>query len=268
MQDYSQQASACHKENFTMTFKALIIEDEQPARDLLKNFLKEYTDIELIGECSDGFEGAKAIARFKPDLIFLDIQMPRISGFEMLELVEEENLPLVIFTTAYDQFAIKAFEFNALDYLLKPIAADRFRLAVAKALLTLQAGNPNNQNLAMALSSGLDGRQHLDRIVLRSGEGIQVIHEEDIFCIEAQDDYVLIITAKEEFLKKKTLKYYEDKLNPAYFLRVHRSFIARLDAIQKVEPYSKDAYLALLKNGRKISVSKSGYSSLRRSLDF
>ncbi len=249
-------------------YKALIIEDEQPARELLKVFLREYPQVELLAECSDGFEGARAIAREKPDLVFLDIQMPRISGFEMLELIEEEKLPLVIFTTAYDQYALKAFEFNALDYLLKPIAAERFGLAMNKALQTLEAGSRNSDNLSKALQSGLDSRQYLERIVLRSGEGVQVIAEEDICCIEAQDDYVLISTATEEFLKKKTLKFYEEKLDPAFFVRVHRSFLVRLSAIQKVEPYSKDAYLAILKNGRKISVSKAGYAALRRSFDY
>jgi two-component system LytT family response regulator len=248
--------------------KALIIEDEQPARDLLKEFLKDFENIELLGEYADGFEGLKAINRMKPDLIFLDIQMPRINGFEMLELVDEENLPLVIFTTAYDQYALKAFEFNALDYLLKPIFAGRFQVAVNKALQSLDAGNPKREQLNQALNSRMDSGGFLDRIVLRSGEGVQVIAEEDIFYLEAQDDYVLIATRGEEFLKKKTLKYFEDHLDPTFFVRVHRSYIVRLDAIQKIEPYSKDAYLAQLKNGRKISVSKSGYSSLRQRLSF
>ena len=249
-------------------YKALIIEDEKPARDLLKMFLNEFSEIELLGEYEDGFEGLKAINRLKPDLIFLDIQMPRINGFEMLELVDEENLPLVIFTTAYDQYALKAFEVNAMDYLLKPIMAKRFAVAVSKALQSLEAGNGKREQLSKVLDSHTGQESFLDRIVLRSGEGVQVIAEEDIFYLESQDDYVLIATRGEEFLKKKTLKYFEDHLDPAFFVRVHRSFIVRLDAIQKIEPYSKDAYLALLKNGRKISVSKNGYSSLRQRLSF
>ncbi|MDX9940961.1 MAG: LytTR family transcriptional regulator DNA-binding domain-containing protein [Bacteroidales bacterium] len=250
------------------SYKALIIEDEQPARDLLKEFLKEFEQIELAGEYGDGFEGLKAINRLKPELIFLDIQMPRIDGFEMLELVDEENLPLVIFTTAYDQYALKAFEYNALDYLLKPVMAGRFRVAVQKALQSLDAGNGKREELSKALNNRMEEGAFLDRIVLRSGEGIQVIAEEDIYCLEAQDDYVLIATCGEEFLKKKTLKYFEDHLDPAFFVRVHRSYIVRLDAIQKIEPYSKDAYLAILKNGRKVAVSKSGYGSLRERLSF
>jgi len=249
-------------------YKALIIEDEQPARDLLKVFLKDFPAIELLEECTDGFEGAKAIAKHKPDLVFLDIQMPRINGFEMLELVDEENLPLVIFTTAFDQFALKAFEVNALDYLLKPVSAERFRQAVAKALQALEAGSTKNESLLKAMDSAIIGGKFLDRIVLRSGEGVHVVAEEDIYCIEAQDDYVLISTSGDEFLKKRTLKYFEERLDPTYFQKVHRSFLVRLDAIQKVEPYSKDAYLAILKNGRKISVSKSGYSELRQRFDF
>lgn len=249
-------------------YKALIIEDEQPARELLRHYLSEFETIELIEECTNGFDGAKAIARHKPHLIFLDIQMPRINGFEMLELVEEENLPRVIFTTAFDQFALKAFDVNAIDYLLKPISAERFRQAVAKAIQALEAGTSHKENILKAIESATQGATYLNRILIRVGEGVQVIAADDIFCIEAQDDYVLISTEKEEFLKKKTLKFFEEKLDPANFLKVHRSYIIRLQAIQKVEPYSKDAYLAILKNGRKVSVSKSGYSVLRQSFDF
>lgn len=249
-------------------YKAIIIEDEQPARNLLKHFLQEYNAIELVDECTDGFEGIKAIARHKPQIVFLDIQMPRINGFEMLELIDEVNIPLVIFTTAFDHFALKAFEVNALDYLLKPISAERFRHAVEKALQTLDAGTLQNKRIFKEIESATMGAEFLNRIVLRTGEGIQVIATSELFCIEAKDDYVLIYTERHEFLKKKTLKYFEEKLDPTFFLKVHRSFLVRLDAIQKVEPYSKDAYIAILKNGRKISVSKSGYSALLQRFNF
>jgi two-component system LytT family response regulator len=248
-------------------FKALIIEDEQPARDLLRLFLNEYPEIELIDECSDGFDGAKAISLHKPDLVFLDIQMPRINGFEMLELIDTEQLPLIIFTTAFDQFALKAFEFNALDYLLKPIALPRFKQAVDKALASLKAGQSDTRPISKLIETGMGTGTYIDRIVLKSGEGFHVILQEDIFCIEAHDDYVIIATSNEEYLKKKTLKFYEENLDPSLFLRVHRSFLVQINAIKKIEPYSKDAFIGILKNGRKISISKSGYSELRKSFN-
>ena len=250
-------------------YHALIIEDEAPARELIRHYLENHHGIELAGECSDGFEGAKQISGLKPDLIFLDIQMPRISGFEMLELLDENSMPLIIFTTAYDQFAIRAFEFNALDYLLKPIARERFDQAVSRALAQLDAGSNQSQAIQKVLEKPPAGDGFIDRIVLRSGAGIHVIPQEDILCLEAQDDYVLIYTAqKEEFLKKKTLKYYEEHLDPVRFLRVHRSCIVAIDAIQKIEAYSKDAWVACLKNGQKMPVSKAGYASLRKTFDF
>jgi two-component system, LytTR family, response regulator len=250
-------------------YTALIIEDEAPARDLIRHYLQSHPGIKLAGECSDGFEGAKQIASLKPDLIFLDIQMPRISGFEMLELLDEATMPQVIFTTAFDQFAIRAFEFNALDYLLKPIARDRFDQAVSRALTQLDAGSRQRPAIQKVLEKPAAGGDFIDRIVLRSGAGIHVIPQEDIICLEAQDDYVLIYTAqKEEYIKKKTLKYYEENLDPGRFLRVHRSCIVAIDAIQKIEPYSKDAWIACLKNGQKMPVSKAGYASLRKTFDF
>ncbi|MFO7977425.1 MAG: LytTR family transcriptional regulator DNA-binding domain-containing protein [Bacteroidales bacterium] len=249
-------------------YKALIIEDEAPARDLLLHYLKNYPQIEVVGHCQDGFEGIKAISSFTPDIIFLDISMPRLSGFEMLELVDEDSMPLTIFTTAYDQYAIKAFEYNALDYLLKPIAPERFDQAMSRALEKLASGKealPLNQ----VLESKWPHEGFLDRVVVRSGAGIHVIPGEDILCLESKDDYVLIYTrSREEFLKKKTLKYYEQHLDPRRFLRVHRSCILALEAIQKIEAYSKDAWIAVLKNDMKFPVSKAGYTSLRKIFDF
>jgi two-component system LytT family response regulator len=247
--------------------KAIIIEDEVPARDLLKFFLKDFEKLEVVAECSDGFEGVKAIAKHQPDMIFLDIQMPRINGFEMLELLDKENVPLVIFTTAYDQFALKAFEHNAVDYILKPIGKDRLLKAIEKAIAMLEVGNKNQAGISRIIEKGFKTDKYLDRIILRSGEGIQVIHQEDLVCIEARNDYVIVSTLQNDYLKKKTLKYYEDNLDPQSFIRVHRSFIISLDSLVKIEPYTKDSYVAFLKNKRKVSVSKAGYSALMQRLN-
>lgn len=250
--------------------KAIIVEDEAPARELIMHYLKDHPRVQVIEQCQDGFEGAKAIFNLKPDLVFLDIQMPRITGFEMLEILEAEQLPVVIFTTAYDQFAIKAFECNALDYLLKPISRERFNQALDKALLKLAAPMADAAAIDKALEMDRNDKGFIERIVAKSGSGrINVIPQEDISCIEAMDDYVLInTTSKEEYLKKKTLKYFEEHLDPRRFLRVHRSCMVAIDAVSRIEAYSRDAWVAILISGKKIPVSKAGYSALRKTFDF
>jgi two-component system, LytTR family, response regulator len=251
------------------TFKVIIVEDEVPARNLIMHFLSDHPELIVVSQCTDGFEGATAIAALKPDLIFLDIQMPRITGLEMLELLDEEQLPLTIFTTAYDQFAIKAFEHNAIDYLLKPISKERFDQAVHKAVSKLLTGQVGVRAAGELLQKALPVQGYLEKIVLKSGAGIHVIPDHDIAFIEAMDDYVLIHTvSNEEYLKKKTMKYLQEHLDPGRFLRVHRSVIVAIDAIKKIESYSKDAWIAILHNGKKVPVSKAGYSALRKTFDF
>jgi two-component system, LytTR family, response regulator len=248
--------------------RTLIIEDEAPARRLLQEFINHFPELELIGQCTDGFEGAKKIMETKPDLIFLDIQMPRINGFEMLELLRGEQLPLIIFTTAYDEFAIKSFEFNTCDYLLKPLGMDRFEKAVSKALKIIGEGQNKPTDMDNLISQGITKNKYLDRIVIRSGSSINVVYSENLLCIEASDDYLIIHTTGDQWVKKQTMKFYEEKLDPAEFVRVHRSFIVKLSAIERIEPYSKDAWVAILSNGLKISVSKSGYSHLKKNFNF
>ncbi|HSV87119.1 MAG TPA: LytTR family transcriptional regulator DNA-binding domain-containing protein [Bacteroidales bacterium] len=242
----------------------IIIDDEKPARDLIRIFLTEFPQIELIAECIDGFEGIKAIGQYKPDLVFLDIQMPRLNGFEMLELLDDEEFPVVIFTTAYDQYAIKAFDHNAIDYLLKPISANRFKQSVEKALQILKVQKESGGRRKKTIETTALPGKYLERVVLRTSQGLQIIPEHLILYVEAADDYVKICTANDTFLKKKTLKYFEENLDPDFFVKVHRSYLIRIDAIRKIEPYSKDAFIAKLKNGQKVSVSKSGYANLKQ----
>jgi two-component system, LytTR family, response regulator len=249
--------------------RTIIIEDESPARMLLKNYLLSHPRIEIIDECADGFEGAKKIMELQPDLVFLDIQMPRLTGFEMLELLDHEKLPIIIFTTAYDEFAIKAFEFNACDYLLKPLAKDRFDKAVIKAIEKFTAKSAETSiEIDRLLKQTIARDKHLNRIVVRSGNHIHVIPAEELICLEANDDYVIVHTLKDQLLKKQTLRFYEERLDPSEFMRVHRSFIVKLEAINRIEPYSKDAFVAILSNGFKVSVSKAGYSRLKEILNF
>jgi two-component system, LytTR family, response regulator len=248
--------------------RTMIIEDEAPARRLLLEFMKPFTELELIGECADGFEGAKRVMELKPDLVFLDIQMPRINGIEMLELLRGEKMPLIIFTTAFDEFAIRSFEYNTCDYLLKPLNQERFEKAVAKAVKVLQDEKILPPDLDNLITQGISKDQYLDRIVIRSGSNIHVVNCEDLLCIEASDDYLVVHTPSDQWVKKQTLKFYEQKLDPDEFVRVHRSFIIKVSAIARIEPYSKDAWVALLSNGLKVSVSKSGYSQLKKILSF
>ena len=251
-----------------MKIKTLIIEDEAPARRLLKEFLKSFPEVELMDECTDGFEGARKIMELKPDLIFLDVQMPRINGFEMLELLRGEDIPLIIFTTAFDEYAIKSFEYNTCDYLLKPINQERFEKAVKKALDQLKEKQDRLPDMNQMVDDALGGGKYLDRIVIRSGSNIHVVYCEDLLCIEASDDYVIVHSTADQWVKKQTLKFYEDKLDPREFARVHRSFMVKTSAISRIEPYSKDAYIAVLQNSMKVSVSKAGYSRLKEIMNF
>ncbi|MFA6400522.1 MAG: LytTR family DNA-binding domain-containing protein [Salinivirgaceae bacterium] len=248
--------------------KVVIIEDEAPAREIVKAFLQHHVDVEIVGEFSDGFSGIKGIKELKPDLVFLDVQMPKITGFEMLELLEEH--PEIIFTTAYDQYAIKAFEMNAVDYLLKPFSKERFNQALEKARtkvehsITDKPADPIKQ-----VMEALDEKpENLFRVVVKKGGDIHMIAVEDILYIEAKDDYVMLYTEKSRYLKEKTMRFYENHLDPNHFVRVHRSFIVRIDQVKRLEPYGKSSYLAILGQGQKINVSLAGYKKLKEVLSF
>jgi two-component system, LytTR family, response regulator len=246
--------------------KTLIIEDEAPARDILKHYLKDHPEVEILGECSDGFAGMKAIAELKPDLIFLDIQMPKLTGFEMLEILDER--PEIIFTTAFDQFAIKAFELNAVDYLLKPVDKVRFDTALAKAIAKITSGVKSTKSPGDILHHLPESSASLTRIVVRKANSINIIPIDQVKYIEAQDDYVMIYHKTGKALKQQTMKFYEDNLPGESFARVHRSYIVRIEEINRLEPYSKDNYIALLHSGEKLPVSRSGYRRLRDELSF
>lgn len=246
--------------------KAIIIEDEAPAREIVKAFLKEHTDIEFCGEFGDGFSGMKAIKEIEPDLIFLDVQMPKITGFEMLELID--NPPEIIFTTAYDQYAIKAFEMNAVDYLLKPFAQDRFNQAVEKAKAKIQEQKPEPEKIKKVIEEIDEKPDTIFRIVAKKRGQIHVIPVEKLLFIEAKDDYVMLHTTDGKFLKEKTMKYYESHLDNQQFVRVHRSYIVRVDQVKRLEPYGKSSYIAILSDGEKANVSLSGYKKLKEVLSF
>jgi two-component system, LytTR family, response regulator len=246
--------------------RTLIIEDEQPARDLLRSFLSSFAEIDLIGECSDGFSGLKAINETQPDLVFLDIQMPKLTGFEMLELLDE--LPEVVFTTAYDQYAIQAFELNAADYLMKPFAKQRLRQAVDKVIERFKSKHSNKELVQNLISHVHNKPQNIDRIVVKAGSKIHVIPIDEVEQLEAQDDYVMIHSASGRFLKKETMAYYEQHLPEDRFIRIHRSHIVNISQIQRMEQYGKESYMLVLKNGNQVSVSKHRIKDLKKELNF
>lgn len=241
--------------------KAIIIDDEPLARMIIREYLQKQEGIEVVAECGDGFEGAKAIQQFKPDLVFLDIQMPKLTGFEMLEIIDE--LPHIIFTTAFEEYALKAFEKNAVDYLLKPISEDRFNQAIQKfySLYNTQ----QKQESINALKQDLE-EETLERIVVKNGTQIKLIPVQQIIFLEAYDDYVKIHTKDGMYLKNKTMSSFEKQLDSKQFVRVHRSYIIKVDQLSKIEPMEKDSYKAILLNGEKVSISKSGYARLKQTI--
>lgn len=241
--------------------KVVIIDDEPLARMIVKEYLQNYSDMVVVQECNDGFEGVKAIQQHQPDLVFLDIQMPKINGFEMLELVDPA--PPIIFATAFEEFAIKAFETHAVDYLLKPFSKDRFDKAMQKFLQ--QQKNRPEQTQALLEAVSASSPVQTSRIVLKDGGKIKIIPVPSIQYLEAADDYVKIYTQEGSFLKKKTMQHFEDVLQQN-FVRVHRSYIINTQLITRIDPYEKDGHLVLLSTGARLPVSKAGYAKLKEVL--
>ena len=238
--------------------KAILIDDEPLARSILKEYLASHPDISVVQECSDGFEGIKAIMQHQPDLVFLDIQMPKINGFEMLELIDQP--PSVIFTTAFDEYAIRAFETHAVDYLLKPFSQERFDRAIERWKTQVPQLQLHTREL---LNSGTDIPTQSERVVVKTAGKIRIIPVTDILFVEAADDYVKLHTGEGAFLKNKTLSFFENCLDSQQFVRVHRSYILNISAITRIDPYEKEGHMAVLKNGVQVPVSRNGYSRLR-----
>lgn len=238
--------------------KAFIVDDEPLAREVVKKHLQKYSDITLVGEANDGFEALKLIPELKPDLLFLDIQMPKISGFELLELLSDT--PSVIFTTAFDEFALKAFEVNALDYLLKPFSEERFDAAITKKR------HSGIGNAALKTDVPLQIIHEQNRIVVKDGTEIKIVPVQDVDYIEAYDDYVKIYQGKKYILKKQTMNHFEQVLPKDQFIRIHRSYILNVNQLTKIESYEKNSYVAILKSGSSIPISRSSYSDLKSRL--
>jgi len=241
-----------------------IVDDERPARDALREYLAGEPDVEIVAECANGFEAVKAVANLHPDLLLLDVQMPKLDGFEVLELVGRETL--VIFTTAYDEYALRAFEVHAIDYLLKPFGPERLREALGRArerLARPQAGTPPATEVSAAARPP---GAWLLRIVIRDGADVHVVPIDKIDYIEAQDDYVAVRTGERVLLKEQTMADLERQLDPRRFVRIHRSVLLNLDRLVRLEPTGKESRMAVLRDGRRLPVSRSGYARLQELL--
>lgn len=244
------------------TIKALIIDDEELARSIIREFLSDHPDIQVVAECSNGYEAVKAVTELKPELLFLDVQMPKLNGFEVLELIESDLI--VIFITAYEQYAVRAFEVHAVDYLLKPFSRERFDHALARARekRTRKEFVPRLD----ILSATKPSNEPAERVLVRDGSRVFVIPTEKIDYIEAQDDYVAIRSEGKSHLKKQRLSDLQAMLSPRKFVRIHRSYILNVDRLARLELYAKDSRMAILKDGTKLQVSRSGYDALKELL--
>lgn len=244
-------------------YKAVIIDDEPLAREQIINLLEGHDDVEVVAECSNGLEGYHAINQHKAHLVFLDVQMPKVNGFEMLELLDKP--PVVIFSTAYDQYALKAFEVHAVDYLLKPFSEKRFAQALdqAREKLKSEAG----AGASAGLSESYSQQQGLTRLVVKKSGKIIIIPVPEIYYLEATGDYVAIHTREERYLKLQTMKYFEEQLEKSSFVRVHRSYIINLDFVQRMEPYTKDSWVVVMQNEARVYVSRPGMKKLKSMLN-
>jgi two-component system LytT family response regulator len=243
-------------------WKALIVDDEELARHVLREFLQPHAEIEVVAECGNGLEAVKAVAEHKPNLIFLDVQMPKLTGFDVLELIGND-VP-VIFVTAYDQFAMRAFEVHAVDYLLKPIGRERFEAALERAKSRIGEKLPPAHELA---ASARPPQQFLERLVIKDGTKVTLIPVSKLDYAEAQDDYVALASLGKKHLKQQTIAGLEACLNPESFVRIHRSYIVNLERVVRIEPYGKDSRLAILADGTRLPVSRAGYARLKALLD-
>ena len=248
--------------------RAVLVDDEAPARSLLREYLAADAGVEVVAECANGFEAVKRIGELVPDIVFLDVQMPKLDGFEVLELIAPG--PAVVFCTAYDEFALRAFEVHAVDYLLKPFGRERLAESLVRVRERLAARAPGapapapSQPSAAALAAAAraPGR-FAERVIVRDGAEIHVIPVEQIDYLEAQDDYVAIHAAGRSWLKQQPLSELAKALDPVRFVRVHRSYVLNLERIARLEPYAKDSRVAVLTDGREVPVSRGGYQRLR-----
>jgi two-component system LytT family response regulator len=245
------------------TLRVVIVDDEAPARGLLREYLAAHPGVEIVGECANGFEAVKVIGEQAPDVVFLDIQMPKLDGFEVLDLLERP--PAVVFVTAYDEYALKAFQVHAVDYVLKPVTRERLTESLAQARARLGAAAPAPSPATLAAAARPPGR-YVERLLVKDGPNVHVIPVGRVDWIEAQDDYVGIRAEGRTHLKPQPLAEVACGLDPARFVRVHRSYVLNIERLARLELYAKDSYLAVLQDGKQIPVSRAGHARLKELL--
>lgn len=248
--------------NAKRNLRAIIVDDEELARSIVRELLRPHSEIQVVAECVNGFEAVKAVAEYKPDLLFLDVQMPKLTGFDVLELIGREAA--VIFVTAYDEFAMKAFEVHAVDYLLKPVGRERLEAALERAKARLGEKRPEPTELSAAARPP---GEYAERIVVKDGTKVTLIPVEKLDYAEAQDDYVALASEGKKHLKQQTIASVEASLDPKLFVRIHRSYVVNLERVARIEPYGKDSKLAILSTGARLPVSRTGYARLKELLD-
>jgi two-component system, LytTR family, response regulator len=244
--------------------RIVVVDDEALSRAVVREYADADAGVEIVADCANGFEAVKAVSELKPDLVLLDVQMPKLDGFEVLELLGRDQP--VIFITAYDQYALKAFEVHAVDYLLKPFSAERFQEAIARARERLRAKTLPVSDVDQIIKDARPRSGPAGRVLIRDGANVHVLPVDKIDYVEAQDDYVAFKSEGKQFLKDQTLSAVEETLDPARFVRIHRSFILNIDRISKVELYAKDSRMAILRDGTRLPVSRAGYARLSQLL--
>jgi two-component system LytT family response regulator len=245
------------------TIKAVLVDDEELARGYLRELLVPHPDIVVAAECANGFEAVKAIADTSPDLLFLDVQMPKLDGFEVLELIEPSQAPVVVFVTAYDQYAMRAFDAHAVDYLLKPFSPQRFERALERARARLGERRTLPEIASEARPAGV----YAQRIVVKDGTRVHIIPVARLEYVAAQDDYVALHSEGKSYLKQQPIAAVEALLDPACFVRIHRSAIVNLERVARIEPYGKESRIAILTDGTRLPVSRSGYARLLAAME-
>lgn len=239
--------------------RTIIVDDEPLARAVVREYLGRHVDVEVIGECANGFEAVKVIVEERPDLVFLDIRMPRLDGFEVLDLLDEH--PAVVFVTAYDDFAVRAFDVHAVDYLLKPVDPGRLDAALERVRERLRARRA--MPLAPVLADARAAEQHLHRLLIRDRADVHVIPVDTIDYIEARDDYIAVRAGGKTYLKQERLSALTERLDPERFVRVHRSYLVNIDRLSRIELYARDSRILFLKDGTKLPLSRVGYRRLK-----
>jgi two-component system LytT family response regulator len=242
--------------------RIVIVDDEELARGVLREYLTGMPGVQIVAECANGFEAVKAVAEFRPDLLLLDVQMPKLDGFEVVELVGRDVA--VVFVTAYDEFALRAFDVHAVDYLVKPFSAERLGEAIDRAQARIgQRGRLPIRELAAATRSSA---APASRVLVRDGSKVHVIPMQKIDYVQAQDDYVCFASEGKEYLKDQTLADVEASLDPAKFVRIHRSFLLNIDRLVRVDIDARENRVAVLADGRRLPVSRGGYTRLNEKL--